>query len=299
MFDSLFGLDFPSVRDYIISHLLVAALYVGCSICRGCMYLQKKSYTFYSEYLKNCCYTYRGIKITTNSPLVRPSFEVICNSPKFIQWLDRFPLDQFNLVSITITDVNFFSKVPSPDKLGFLKFTCEVYTKSGEPVDGIVFLRGDSGGILIIPEDENGRRFVLLTQQPRIPTCGMKEEIVAGMFDDLSGSIMVNEVLKKEILEETGLTLDTSDPTYQKLGQYTLSGGGCDEDIHLAVWRPMVSSQEMKKMKVRIWGHENSNEKIQIKLYNYSTFADELSRIGDAKTSLVWYLAGGNGLVPQ
>lgn len=293
MFNSFFDIDFPSLRDYVVSHLLRWSLYIGFSICQFCMFVQTKSSLFYSKYLKPCQYTCRGIKITTNSSLVRPSFEIICNSPKFIQWLDRFPLDQFNLVSITMTDVNFFSKVPSPEKLGFLKFTCEVYTKSGEPLDGIVFLRGDSGGILIIPEDENGRKFVLLTKQPRIPICGMKEEIVAGMFDDLSGSIMVNEVLKKEIFEETGLMLDTSDPTYKQLGSYTLSAGGCDENIHLAVWRPIVTSLMLNKMKSRLWGQENSNEKIQIVLHNYDSFEEELPRIGDAKTSLAWYRVRG------
>lgn len=286
MFDSI---DFPTIHDYIIRHLIIGAIYIGCIICRVVSFVKNKVIVFYSEYLKTCHYTYRGIRITTNSPLVRPSFEVICIAPKFTQWLDRFPLDQFNLVSIMITDVNFFAKVPTPDKLGFLKFTCEVYSKSGEPVDGIVFLRGDSGGILIIPEDEHGERYVLLTEQPRIPTCGMKEEIVAGMFDQLSGEIMVNDVLKKEIMEETGLVLDTSDPTYEKLGCYTLSGGGCDENIHLAVWRPIVTRERLFDMKGRIYGDENSNEKIRIHVYKYDTFEEELSRIGDAKTALAWY----------
>lgn len=287
----MFELDFNSIKNYIINWLLLASVFTISTICQTIIIIKTKTTIFYNQYLKSCYYTYRGIQITTTTPHVRPLFEVIYNSPKFINWLNRFPLDQFYLVSINITDVDFFGKVPSPEKLGFLKFTCEVYTKDGEPVDGIVFLRGDSGAVLIIPEDENGKKYVLLTEQARIPTCGMKEEIIAGMFDATTGKTILNDVLEKEIFEETGLILDTSDPSYQKLGKYTLSGGGCDENIHLAVWRPDIELEKLQNMLTGIYGEENSNEKIRLKLYDYKTFDSELERIGDAKTSLAWHLS--------
>lgn len=284
--------DIQTINNYIMNWMLIAGLYFISVTYKIYHYIQTQTTIIYNRYLKPCYFTYRGIQITTNNPHVRPSFEVICKSPKFIQWLNRFSLDKFNLVSINITDVDFFSRVPQPEKLGFLKFTCEVYTKDGDPIDGIVFLRGDSAGIMIIPEDEDGNQYVLLTEQPRIPTGGFKEEIVAGMFDSITGETVLNEVIRKEISEETGLVFDSSDPTYQPLGRFTLSGGGCDENIHLAVWRPKVSSAVMKEMMNTMYGEKDSNEKINIKIYDYSTFCNELGRIGDAKTSLSWYLQG-------
>lgn len=285
----MFDIDFLAIHNYIMNWLLISSLYTISVICHVYGYIHIRTSTFYNRYLKPCYFTHRGIQIITTNPRVRPSFEVICKSPKFIKWLNKFPLDQFDLVSIDITDVDWFSKKPNPEKLGFLKFTCEVYSKNGDPVDGIVFLRGDSVGILIIPEDENGKQYVLLTEQPRIPTCGMKEEIVAGMVDATTGQTIINDVLTKEILEETGLILDTNDPTYQQIGCYTLSGGGCDENIYLAVWRPTIDSKMITDMRIRTYGEEGSNEKIRLKIYDFLTFNNELERIGDAKTSLAWH----------
>jgi len=245
---------------------------------------------FYETYLKRCEFVYRGIKITTNKSHIRPSFDTICQAPKFLNWLDNFQVDKYDLKSIEITDVDFFGSNKNPDKLGFLKYKCDVYTKSGEPLDGIVFLRGDCGAVLIIVSDECNNEYVLLTEQPRVPTGGSKEEIVAGMFDSQIGNTVVNNVLKREIKEETGLDMDESINSVKKLGEYTLSGGGSDEKVHLAVWKPFVSYEMINEMRLKQFGEKGSNEKIRLKFYPIDNFDKELVRIADAKTSLAWYL---------
>jgi len=187
-----------------------------------------------------------------------------------------------------LTDVDWFGSSSNPEKLGFLKFKCDVYTKLGEPLDGIVFLRGDCGAVLIVVTDEFGKEYVLLTEQPRVPTGGYKEEIVAGMFDTRSGKTVINHVLKEEIKQETGLELDENSAT--SLGEFTLSGGGSDEKVHLALWRTQLESEKIAEMKMIQFGETDSNEKIRLKFYSTETFEQELPRIADAKTSLAWLL---------
>jgi NUDIX domain len=254
-------------------------------------YVYKRALQFYNSHLKRCEFVYRGIRITTQNPHVRPNFETICVAPKFVNWLDEFQLDKFDLRTITITDVDFFGPASCPDKLGFLKFKCEVYTKLGESVDSIVFLRGDCGAVLIVATDENENQWILLTEQPRIPTGGYKEEIVAGMFDHQKGAASLNAVLKKEIKEETGLDMDENSKDFISMGKFTLSGGGCDETVHIAVWLTEITSDAIESMKNKQYGEEGSNEKIRLKFYpaNEGFETVELPRIADAKTSLAWY----------
>jgi len=272
-------------------------LYTVSSICcltqqvyKICKKYIRSMDTFYKSHFRRCEFVYRNVLITTNNPKIRPIFETVCLAPKFIRWLDDFRLDKFDLRTITLTDVDFFGPTTNPEKLGFLKFTCEVYTMSGEPIDGIVFLRGDCGAVLICVEDENKEKYVLLTEQPRIPTCNYKEEIVAGMFDARRGTMVVNNVLKTEIREETGLELDETSPDFVQLGHFTLSGGGCDENVHLAIWKTNISSQVIEEMKRRQFGAPDTNEKIRLKFYPFNTFESQLPRIADAKTSLAWLL---------
>jgi len=274
------GVFYATIIGYYLRHLA----------CEFAMNVKARSIKFYEAHLKKCEFVYRGVRVTTDRPSIRPCFETICKAPKFLNWLDKFPLDKFDLRTITFTDVDFFGSSSNPEKLGFLKFKCDVFTKMGEPLDGIVFLRGDCGAVLIIVTDENGKDSVLLTEQPRIPTGGYKEEIVSGMFDARTGCVAVNDVLKKEIQEETGLVLNVGGDNYTRFGEYTLSGGGCDEKVHLAVFLTQLESEKIEEMKVKQYGEQGTNEKIRLKFYPVETFENELPRIADAKTSLAWML---------
>jgi len=288
------GIEIPESVKQFAATIKVQATFIGCFawhlLCDFAKYIKLHGVAFYQAHLKKCEFVYRGIRVTTDRPSIRPSFETICQAPKFLNWLETFPLDKFDLRSINLTDVDWFGSSSNPEKLGFLKFKCYVYTKLGEPLDGIVFLRGDCGAVLIIVTDEFGKEYVMLTEQPRIPTGGYKEEIVAGMFDARSGKAVINNVLKEEIKEETGLDLDDASATYMRLGEFTLSGGGSDETVHLAVWRTQLESDKIAEMKMTQFGETDSNEKIRLKFYSVETFEQELPRIADAKTSLAWLI---------
>jgi ADP-sugar diphosphatase len=278
------------VSQYIMFYIML----FGCYLCHLLQEfvdgVKKHSKQFYEAHLKKCEFVYRGVRVTTDRPSIRPCFETICKAPKFLTWLDNFPLDKFDLRSINLTDADFFGSSSNPEKLGFLKFKCDVYTKLGESLDGIVFLRGDCGAVLIVVTDEFGKEHILLTEQPRIPTGGYKEEIVAGMFDARVGNTVFNNVLKEEIRQETSLELDENSKNYSYLGEFTLSGGGCDEKVHLAVWETQLESEKIEDLKIKQFGEEGSNEKIRLKFYPVETFEQELFRISDAKTSLAWLL---------
>lgn len=287
------GIEIPESVKQFAATIKVHATFVGFFawqlLCDFAKYIKLRGIAFYQAHLKKCEFVYRGVRVRTDRSSVRPSFETICMAPKFLNWLEEFPLDKFDLRSINLTDVDWFGSSSNPEKLGFLKFKCDVYTKLGEPLDGIVFLRGDCGAVLIIVSDENGKDYVLLTEQPRIPTGGCKEEIVAGMFDARSGKTMLNNVLKEEIKQETSLEFDESN-VYARLGEFTLSGGGSDEKVHLAVWRTQLDSVKIEELKAKQLGDKESNEKIRLKFYEADTFDEELPRIADAKTSLAWLL---------
>jgi hypothetical protein len=288
------GIEIPESVKQFAATTKVHATFLGCFVwhllCDFAKHVKLHLFAFYQAHLKKCEFVYRGVRVTTDRPSVRPSFETICAAPKFLNWLDAFPLDKFDLRSINLTDVDWFGSSSNPEKLGFLKFKCDVYTKLGEPLDGIVFLRGDCGAVLIVVTDEFGKDYVMLTEQPRVPTGGYKEEIVAGMFDARSGKTVINNVLKEEIKQETGLELDDNSLLYKRLGEFTLSGGGSDEKVHLAVWRTQLDSDKIAEMKMTQFGEQDSNEKIRLKFYSAETFEQELPRIADAKTSLAWFL---------
>lgn len=288
------GIEIPESVKQFAATIKIQAAFLGCFvwnlICDFARHVKLRGVAFYQAHLKKCEFVYRGVRVTTDRPSVRPSFETICRAPKFLNWLETFPLDKFDLRSINLTDVDWFGSSSNPEKLGFLKFKCDVYTKLGEPLDGIVFLRGDCAAVLIIVTDEFNKEYVMLTEQPRVPTGGYKEEIVAGMFDARSGKAIINNVLKEEIRQETGMDLDDISATYTPLGEFTLSGGGSDEKVHLAVWRTQLDSDKIAEMKMTQFGEPDSNEKIRIKFYSAETFEQELPRIADAKTSLAWQL---------
>ena len=288
--------EFFRILINLFNVLVVYTEIVFLCVVRCLLFLRELIYRvgekIYITYIKRCNFVYRGVRVTTEMSHIRPIFETICLAPKFINWIDQFQMDKFDLRTIYLTDADFFGSSSFPEKLGFLKFKCEVYTQNGDPIDSIVFLRGDCGAVLIVVTDENEQQWIMLTEQPRIPTGGYKEEIVAGMFDHLKGATAINAVLKKEIKEETGLDLDENSKDFLTLGKFTLSGGGCDENVHLAIWTTQITTNIIEAMKQKQYGEDISNEKIRLKFYPVNTYFEEvdLPRIADAKTSLAWYM---------
>ena len=106
------------------------------------------------------------------------------------------------------------------------------------------------------------------------------------IYDAVNGNILLSDAMKKQLLDELNLNVDNGIEKKRLLGGHTLSGGFCDEVVHLAVWQVKVESDYTNSMLYTQGTDKNS----QLKIYPISEFDKELSRIADAKTSLAWLL---------
>ncbi|KIW11886.1 hypothetical protein PV08_09159 [Exophiala spinifera] len=200
--------------------------------------------------------------------------------------------ERYTLRRINVQSVDYFGS-----RIGFMKMETVVENDSdGRPLPGIVFLRGGSVAVLIIlrpeSEDENDERYVVLTQQPRIPAGSLTFcEIPAGMIDD-AGTF--KGAAAKELLEETGLIVSVNELTdmtmlalkdakgsesHLQKAMYP-SPGGCDEYIALFLWEKTMPCSELNELRDKLSG--NDTEKITLKLVKYEELWREGAR--DAKT---------------
>lgn len=190
----------------------------------------------------------------------------LTNFPAFQKWLNtlKASLDQqkqsdhsfhnnpYKLRGITVQSVDWFGK-----RLGFVKLKADISNepvrneedpkknKDAESLPGVVFLRGGSVAVLMIvrPSDSRDERWVIMTEQPRIPAGSLAfMEIPAGMIDDNSGKFAGEAA--REIREEVGLTIKADeliDMTQLAVQGHQVteslanamypSPGGCDEYI--------------------------------------------------------------------
>lgn len=237
--------------------------------------------------------------------------------------------DPYEVKSIHIQSVDFFGP-----RIGFLKYVAVIENQcgnKGKPMQlpGSVFMRGGSVAMLMIlrPKDATDERWVIMTEQPRIPAGSLSFlEIPAGMIDELTGDF--KSAAKKEIEEETGLKINldhlldmtelalrgSPNPENLKAAMYP-SPGGSDEFIALYLWeqesklspkplrspglgrhvlaqlmlnRKTVERLEMESMREKLTGDKKQGEMITLKLIPYRDLWKFATR--DAKTMVAWAL---------
>jgi ADP-sugar diphosphatase len=158
-----------------------------------------------------------------------------------------FSKDPYTLRSIKVQSVDWFTS----SLIGFVKLKAEIRNeKSESSLPGIAFLRGGSVAVLMIlrPTDSLDERWVVMTEQPRIPAGSLSFlEIPAGMMD---GECNFAGAAAKEIREETGLVMKSSELInltelalrQSKAKEDNLqnamypSPGGSDEFISIFLW---------------------------------------------------------------
>jgi len=203
----------------------------------------------------------------------------------------------YTLRSVTVQSVDKFG----PVRIGFVKIHAEIKNVKGEYLPGIAFLRGGSVAVLMIlrPSDSKTERWVIMTEQPRIPAGSLTfMEIPAGMIDEEEQFVLS---AAKEIKEETSLTIpqkELIDLTALALGKSAKndelqpamypSPGGSDEFIALFLWEKVLDRQEIEDLKGKLTGLRTQGEKITVRIVDY----ENLWRIGarDAKTMVAWSL---------
>jgi 8-oxo-dGTP pyrophosphatase MutT (NUDIX family) len=211
-------------------------------------------------------------------------------APKFINWLKKFDQEQIQVRTVTITDIDWFSATPNPQKLGFVKCCSEAYDyNTGKKImSNISFIRGDSVAILILVKvcnsgDGKNKDYVLLCEQHRLPIGRKAREIPAGMMD-AEGNIV--SVVLKEVKEETGFDIKHKSEL-QTLGSYFASPGGSDEAIHLFAWTTTITESEFQKKREIMYGLSEENEEIKLSFVELKEFKTKtVYEIGDAKAEI-------------
>jgi ADP-sugar diphosphatase len=241
---------------------------------------------------------YNGIYIFSNDNDIRTQLQTIILAPKFQNYIDSLDRNILEITSLRIDVVKWFCNPskPEPTKLGFLYM--ELIAKDKRtllPVPGVVFLRGNAVAVYVIVIVE-GKKYVLLTKQMRVPLGRLVEEIPAGMMD--SNNCFVG-VAMKEISEETGL----NPPKISELillGEPIIpSAGGCDEQIQLFFWQTSVTSQLLQQMKRKIYGAQDENESIQLVFVPFEKYEDKLLTMGDVKAICAHQFAKKLGLLEE
>jgi ADP-sugar diphosphatase len=203
----------------------------------------------------------------------------------------------YTVRSITVQSADKFTAT----RVGFVKLKAEIMNDRNEDLPGIAFLRGGSVAMLMIlrPSDSNTERWVIMTEQPRIPAGSLTfMEIPAGMLD---ASRTFAGVAAKEIKEETGLVIHEDE--LKNLTELALGGiggkeslqdamypspGGSDEFIHIFLWEKVLDRQEIEDLRGKLTGLRTQGEKITVRILDY----EQLWRVGarDAKTLAAWSL---------
>ncbi|KAF2469747.1 uncharacterized protein BDR25DRAFT_304203 [Lindgomyces ingoldianus] len=208
-----------------------------------------------------------------------------------------FYKDRYSLRSIKIQSVDWFGP-----RIGFVKLKAEIKNSSGEELPGIVFLRGGSVAVLMIlrPTDARDERWVIMTEQPRIPAGSLTfMEIPAGMIDNTERTF--KGAAAKEIKEEVGLELREDElidmtklamqghkaPETLESAMYP-SPGGCDEYIAIFLWEKEMDRVEIENLKGKLTGERTQHENITVRLLDYERLLEVGSR--DAKTLAAWSL---------
>jgi ADP-sugar diphosphatase len=197
----------------------------------------------------------------------------------------------YSLKSVTVQSVDYFGIDPitQEPKLGFVKIQADVRNKEGDYLPGIAFLRGGSVAMLIIlrPSDSKNERWVIMTEQPRIPAGSLSFlEIPAGMMDRHKSftSAAVTEIEEEtglkippeELRDLTKLALEAAEvPEDLKPAMYS-SPGGSDEYIGIMLWEKVMDRQEIENLKGKLTGERTQGEKITVRILNY----EDLWKVG-------------------
>jgi ADP-sugar diphosphatase len=218
--------------------------------------------------------TLDGIPVTSEAGI---DVDAVISSAQFKDWLASMDRSRFTIKSVHIQSVDKFGP-----KIGFIKFKADLADSRGKFLPGIIFMRGNSVGILPVFTCK-GRSYAVLTVQPRAATGRFDfVEIPAGMLD---GSGNFGGTAAKELDEELGLKIteaeltDLSGLAGLNTGFYP-SPGGCDEAIRLFTFTREVSEDEMAAMNGKCTGLLSEGEQITLKIVPI----DELWSIPDGKT---------------
>ncbi len=189
-----------------------------------------------------------SIEYTFASEIAEADYPLILESRIFKEWLSATE-KQFKVTKIHFTSVDFLRNGRQPL---FIKLNAMATLPDSRPVHGIVLVRGNAVGILVVLRCE-GKKYLLLVRQPRFAISEQASlEIPAGILD-WTGDY--RKVALSELEEEAQIKADDSelidlmDFWYQgKSEGFAASCGLLDERIRLYAIERDVTPEQLAAM---------------------------------------------------
>ena len=188
------------------------------------------------------------IEYSFASEIAEADYPLILESRIFREWLSATE-KKFKITKVHFSSVDFLRKGRQPL---FIKLNATATLPDGRPVHGIVLVRGNAVGILVVLRCE-GKKYLLLVRQPRFAISEQASlEIPAGILD-WTGDY--RKVALSELEEEAQIKADDSelidlmDFWYQgKSDGFAASCGLLDERIRLYAIERDVTPEQLAAM---------------------------------------------------
>ena len=173
---------------------------------------------------------------------------VVLESRIYREWLEASQ-KKFVVTKVHFSSVDFLRKGRQPL---FIKLTATASLPDGRPVHGIVLVRGNAVGILVVLRCE-GKKYLLLVRQPRFAISEQASlEIPAGILDWTGDyrKVALSELKEEaQIDAEESELIDLMDFWYQgKSDGFAASCGLLDERIRLYAVERDVTPEQLRAM---------------------------------------------------
>lgn len=228
-----------------------------------------------------------NIEFSFATDIPESDYQVIVDCPFFKDWIAKARKD-FAVTHIHVDSVDYFNRVHRPL---FIKITATATLPDGRPVHGVVLLRGNAVGVLVVLRCE-GKKYLLLVRQPRLAiTEEASLEIPAGILD-WSGDyrkVALSELEEEaQIKAEDSELIDLSEFWWKGMTEgFAGSCGLLDERIRLYAVERDVTPEQLKAMDGKNQTYVDENEWIRTVVLPYE---DAAHKFIDGKNLIALFL---------
>lgn len=227
----------------------------------------------------------KEVVLETNDPDIQSEadFEAVCIHGKFTAWLKQLT-STVQIEKVQILKVSWFSKANR--NLGFIYVNAK---RVGNGNNHFAFIRGNAvAAYMELIVEETNKKYVLFTEQYRVPVGKICFEIPAGMMDEgtLGGTTIATMV--KEIKEETGIDRITEADLHSLGAPIMPSPGGCDEHIQLYFFSKTIPKKNLDALISKFHGNAAENELIKLHIIPESQVEDVIRIVGDVKAECAY-----------
>lgn len=229
----------------------------------------------------------KSIEYSFAAEIQKEDYAAILESRIYKNWLEETS-SKFKIQKIHFTSVDFLMKERRPL---FIKLKATATLPDGRPVHGIVLVRGNAVGVLVVLRCE-GKKYLLLVRQPRFPISETGSlEIPAGILD-WSGDY--KKVALSELEEEAQIEaqeselIDLMDFWWKGATEgFAASCGLLDERIRLYAIERDVTPEQLKAMDGKNQVYTDENEWIRTEIWPYEEAAHQFV---DGKNLIAMFL---------